>query len=141
MKNQNIQSEKVPSGLSSHHSHAKVVGNLVFISGLIARLKNQDEIPGINLDMSGNIVSADIEKQFEAIMKNLQYILDELNLSLHDIVDVTVFLTDIKRDFKTFNKIYGTYFKDILPARTTVEVSRFPSPVTIEMKFIAYIKQ
>ncbi len=137
---QSIHSEKVPSGISSHHCHAKVVGNFVFISGLIARLKNEEDIPGIVLDEQGNIIHSDVEKQFGAIMKNLQFILDELSLSISDIVDVTVFLTDIKKDFKKFNEVYGTYFNHILPARTTVEVSRFPSPVTIEVKFIAYIK-
>lgn len=124
-------------GKSSFHPHARILGDFVYVSGLIARVKDQQSIPGVVLDENGNIISQDIVLQFHAIMKNLKAILKEAESSIEKVVDVTVFLTDIDRDFKRFNEVYGEYFNNIFPCRTTVEVNKFPSPVSIEIKVIA----
>ena len=96
-----------------------------------------DQIPGVDYNEKGEITGFDIEKQFVATIENLEIVLKECGSSLENVVDITVFLTDIQRDFKKFNAIYGKYFGHINPARTTVEVSKFPSPVNIELKVIA----
>jgi 2-aminomuconate deaminase len=137
MENIEINTDKMPDGKSSFHPHARVVGDFIYISGLIARMKGESEIPGVKLDVSGKPISQDIEAQFRAIMKNLGFILAEAGSSIEKVIDVTVFLTNIERDFQKFNAVYGEYFGKILPCRTTVEVSRFPSPVSIEIKVIA----
>lgn len=137
MINQAINSEKVPDGASAFHPHARRVGDLLFVSGTIARKKDQSEIPGVTLDANGQVLSYDIEVQTRATIDNLRSILEAAGTKFENIVDVTVFLTNIKNDFQAFNRVYGESFKDILPSRTTVEVSRFPSPVAIEIKVIA----
>ena len=127
----------MPDGKKSFHPHARVVGDFIYISGLIARLRDQSDIPGVLLDENGRVISQDVVAQFKAIMLNLDIILKEAGSSLEKVVDITVFMTNIEKDFKMFNDVYGEYFAEILPSRTTVEVSRFPSPVSIEIKVIA----
>ena len=135
----NIISNKLDNPLSSFHPHAKKIGNLIFISGIIPKQKDQKLIPGCIYDEHNNVTSHDIKLQFHATIKNLESILLDSNSSLENVIDITVFLTDIKRDFQKFNTAYGEVFQKILPARTTVEVSRLPSPVCIELKVIAHI--
>jgi 2-aminomuconate deaminase len=125
--------------ISSFHPHAKKVGNLIFISGIIPKQKDQKLIPGCIYDERNNVIGHDVKTQFHATIQNLKSILIDSNSSFENVVDITVFLTDIKRDFKLFNEAYGEVFQNILPARTTVEVSRLPSPVCIELKVIAHI--
>jgi 2-aminomuconate deaminase len=137
MNNIEINSIFVPDGKKSFHPHARVVGDFIYISGLIARLRDQSDIPGVLLDENGRVISQDVVAQFKAIMLNLDIILKEAGSSLEKVVDITVFMTNIEKDFKMFNDVYGEYFAEILPSRTTVEVSRFPSPVSIEIKVIA----
>lgn len=137
MINKEINTEKMPDGSSSFHPHARIVGDFVYVSGLIARQKDKQDIPGVVLGAAGKPVSQDVVAQFHAMMKNLTYILEEAGTNLEKVIDVTVFLTNIERDFKPFNTVYGEYFDKIKPCRTTVEVSKFPSPVSIEIKVIA----
>lgn len=139
MRNQIILTDKLDNPLSSHHPHARIVGNFIFISGIIPKQKCQKLIPGCIYDEDENVIGHDVKTQFHATIKNLESILLESNSSLKNVVDITVFLTDIKRDFKLFNEAYGEVFQKILPARTTVEVSHLPSPVCIELKVIAHI--
>lgn len=134
-----INTPKVPDGTNSFHPHARRVGDFIYISGLIARMAGEKDIPGVEMDEKGNVISYNLERQVRATLKNLQFILEEAGSSLEKVIDITVFLTDIEKDFKTFNRVYGEYFKEINPCRTTVEVSRFPSPVNIEIKCIAIV--
>ena len=137
MLNQAIITPYLPDPAASFHPHARRVGDFIYISGLIARLAGKDKIPGVEINSEGKVDSYDIEAQTRAIFKNLKYILEAANSSMDKVIDVTVFLTNIEKDFKIFNKIYGEYLGEVNPCRTTVEVSRFPSPVNIEMKIIA----
>lgn len=139
MNYENIISNKLDNPLSSFHPHAKIVGNLIFVSGIIPKQKDQNLIPGCIYDKHHNIIDHDVKEQFEATIKNLREVLDDSGSSLEKVIDVTVFLTDLKRDFQIFNTAYGEVFQKILPARTTVEVTRLPSPVCIELKVIAHI--
>jgi 2-aminomuconate deaminase len=125
-----------PVGL---YPHARKVGNLLFLSGVGPREKNTKKIPGVELDENENIIAYDIAAQCRSVFQNVRYILEEAGSSWEKIVDVTVFLTNMKDDFQTYNRIYAEYFKDNLPCRTTVEINRLPTPIAIELKVIATI--
>jgi 2-aminomuconate deaminase len=133
-----IQSDKAPDPVGAY-PHAKRVGNLLFLSGVGPRKKGSKEIPGVTLDTEGNIISYNIEEQCHAVFQNVKFILEASGSSWDKLVDVTVFLTNMKKDFPLFNKIYGEYFKESQPCRTTVEVNALPTPIAIELKCIAVI--
>jgi len=117
--------------------HAKRVGNLLFLSGIGPRKRGAKDIPGVTLDGKGDIASYDFEKQCRAVFDNVRLVLEDAGSGWDRIVDVTVFLTSMKADFALYNKLYGEYFKDNQPARTTVEVNRLPTPIAIELKVVA----
>jgi 2-aminomuconate deaminase len=126
-----------PVGL---YPHARRVGNLLFLSGVGPRKKGSKEIPGVTLDQQGNIISYDIEQQCHAVFQNVRYVLEASGSRWENLVDVTVFLTNMKDDFAKYNKIYAEYFKDSQPCRTTVEINALPTPIAIELKCIATIE-
>jgi len=133
-----IESSKAPEPVGLY-PHARKVGNLLFLSGVGPRERGKKEIPGVELDANGNIVSYDIETQCHSVFRNIKYILEDSGSSWDKIVDVQVFLTNMKDDFKTYNRIYADYFKDNLPCRTTIEINCLPTPIAIELKVIATI--
>jgi 2-aminomuconate deaminase len=133
-----IHSSKAPEPVGLY-PHARKVGNLLFLSGVGPREKGSKKIPGVELDENGNILSYDIATQCHSVFQNIRYILEEAGSSWDKIVDVTVFLTNMKDDFKTYNKIYAEYFKDNLPCRTTLGITALPTPIAIELKVIATI--
>lgn len=133
-----INSSKAPEPVGLY-PHARRVGNLLFLSGVGPRTRGTKEIPGVELDAQGNIISYDIETQCRSVFQNVRYILEAAGSSWENIVDVTVFLTNMKADFQTYNKIYAEYFKENLPCRTTVEINSLPTPIAIELKVIATI--
>lgn len=134
-----INSEKAPEPVGLY-PHARRVGNLLFLSGVGPRERGTKEIPGVDLDENGEIVSHDIAAQCHSVFKNVRLILEAAGSSWDQIVDVTVFLTNMRDDFKTYNQIYAAYFKDNQPCRTTVEISSLPTPIAIELKVIAAIE-
>ena len=134
-----IDSEKAPKPVGAY-PHARKVGNLLFLSGVGPRKSNSKKIPGVVIDKAGNIISHDIEAQCHSVFKNVRIILEEAGSNWNNLVDVTVFLTDMYKDFETYNRIYAEYFKDNQPCRTTVEVSSLPTPIAIELKCIAIIE-
>lgn len=121
------------------YPHARRVGNLLFLSGVGPRERGTKKIPGVELDEQGNILRYDIETQCRSVFQNVRYILEDAGSSWDSLVDVTVFLTNMKDDFATYNRIYAEYFKDNQPCRTTVEVNKLPTPIAIELKCIAMI--
>jgi len=121
------------------YPHARRVGNLLFLSGVGPRQAGTDQIPGVTLDAQGDILHYDIESQCHAVFRNVRRILEEAGSSWEKLVDVTVFLTDIRRDFARYNALYADYFQDCQPCRTTVEINRLPTPIAIELKCIATI--
>ena len=133
-----FMSEKAPKPVGSY-PHARKVGNLLFLSGVGPRKQNSNEIPGVNMDKDGNVISHDIEAQCHAVFNNIKNILEESGSKWDNLVDVTVFLTDIERDFDKYNRIYADYFKSNQPSRTTVGVTSLPTPIAIELKCIATI--
>jgi 2-aminomuconate deaminase len=133
-----IHADKAPEPVGLY-PHARKVGNLLFLSGVGPRKKGSKEIAGVTLDEKGNIVHYDIEQQCHAVFQNVRYILEASGSRWENLVDVTVFLTNMKHDFPIFNKIYAEYFKENQPCRTTVEVNALPTPIAIELKCIAVI--
>ena len=131
-----LNSDKAPEPVGLY-PHARKVGNLLFLSGVGPREKGTKKIPGVELDDNGEILSYDIEKQCHSVFQNVRYVLEASGSSWDKLVDVTVFLTNMKDDFATYNKIYAEYFKDNLPCRTTVEINSLPTPIAIELKCIA----
>ena len=133
-----FESEKAPKPIGAY-PHARKIGKLLFLSGIGPRKRNSNEIPGVELDKDGNVISHDIVTQCHSVFNNIRIILEESGSNWNNLVDVTVFLTDMRRDFDTFNRIYANYFKNNQPCRTTVEVTSLPTPIAIELKCIATI--
>ena len=133
-----LYSDRAPKAVGAY-PHARRVGNLLFLSGVGPRKLNSKSIPGVELDAEGNIISYDIEVQCRSVFDNVRYIVEDCGSSWDKIVDVTVFLTNMKDDFKTYNKLYAEYFKDNQPCRTTCEINCLPTPIAIELKVIATI--
>jgi 2-aminomuconate deaminase len=138
MKSEKFNSQKAPEPVGLY-PHARQVGNLLFLSGVGPRERGKKEIPDVIVDDNGNIVSYDIEAQCHSVFTNVKAILEESGSSWDKLVDVTVFLTNMKDDFATYNKIYAEYFKENQPCRTTVEINCLPTPIAIELKCIATI--
>ncbi|HEX8316275.1 MAG TPA: four helix bundle protein, partial [Flavisolibacter sp.] len=121
------------------YPHARKVGNLLFLSGIGSRSAIDNKIPGLVQDENGNIIAYDIEAECHSVFANVKAVLEASGSSWEKIVDVTVFLTNMKKDFPAYNKIYGEYFNTIEACRTTVEVKSLPTPIAIELKVIATI--
>ncbi len=134
-----INSSKAPEPVGLY-PHARRVGNLLFLSGVGPRERGTKTIPGVELNDAGEIVSYDIETQCRSVFQNVRYIVEDAGSSWEQIVDVTVYLTNMKDDFATYNRIYAEYFADNQPCRTTVEVNKLPTPIAIELKVIATIE-
>ena len=117
--------------------HARRVGNLLFLSGIGPRLRGSKEIPGVTFDAAGNVVAKDIIAQCESVFANVRAILEDAGTTWERLVDVTVFLTDMKTDFEAYNRLWALHFRDAQPCRTTVEVNCLPTPIAIELKCIA----
>jgi len=132
-----IISNKAPEPVGPY-PHARHVGPFIFVSGMGPRKPGTKDIPGVRLDEDGNIIAHDIEEQTKSTIENIKIVLEHAGSRLEDVVDVTVFLTDMKNDFQRFNKIYGEFFEKIGPTRTTVEVRSLPTPIAVELKVIAY---
>jgi 2-aminomuconate deaminase len=125
-----------PVGL---YPHARRVGNLLFLSGIGPRERGSSAIPGVVLDANGNVESYDFERQCHSVFRNVRAVLEEAGSDWSKLVDVTVFLTNMKRDFAVYNALYAEYFQDNQPCRTTVEILSLPTPIAIELKCIATI--
>ncbi len=138
--NDSFSSDKAPDPVGSY-PHARKVGNLLFLSGVGPRKKGAKEIPGVTFDKNKNFISYNIEEQCHSVFQNVKFILEASGSKWENLIDITVYLTNMKDDFSTFNKIYAEYFPDkaTQPCRTTVEVNALPTPIAIELKCIAVV--
>ena len=143
MSDNRFNTKKAPKPVGLY-PHARKASNLLFLSGVGPRTAGTGEhdsgVPGLKLDHNGNFEEFDFEAQVHSVFNNVKEILEASGSDWNDLIDVTVFLTNMKRDFKTFNKIYAEYFKENQPCRTTVEVSSLPTPIAIELKCVAEVK-
>ena len=138
MKDQIFNSDRAPKAVGLY-PHARRIGNLLFLSGVGPRKVGEKEIPGVTLNDNGEIISYDIETQCHSVFQNIRYILEDSGSCWENMIDVQVFLTNMKDDFETYNRIYAKYFKDVQPCRTTIEIKSLPTPIAIELKIIATI--
>ena len=139
MNGEKFNSDRAPQAVGLY-PHARKVANILYLSGVGPRKAGQTDIPGVTLNERGEIESYDIEIQCHSVFDNIRFILEDAGSSWDNIVDVQVFLTNMKDDFNTYNKIYAEYFKDNQPCRTTIEIKSLPTPIAIELKVIATIK-
>lgn len=136
---ESIVSNRAPEPVGAF-PHARRVGNLLFLSGIGPRKRGTKVIPGVTFDDAGNVASYDITQQTLSVFENVRTVLEDAGATWNNIVDVTVFLTDMKRDFATFNKLYAEHFAGPdrpNPTRTTIEVGALPTPIAVELKVIA----
>lgn len=133
-----IKTENAAKPLGAY-PHARRVGNLLFLSGIGSRSAIDNSIPGLVQDENGTITSHNIEAECHSVFANVKAVLEASGSKWNNIVDVTVFLTNMKDDFPVYNKLYGDYFKDVEACRTTIEVKSLPTPIAIELKVIATI--
>ena len=138
MSNSKIEVAAAPKPMGLY-PHARKVGNLLFLSGIGPRDPETDAIPGLELDKHGQFKSFDFAAQCHSVFKNVKTVLEASGANWDQLVDVTVFLVDMKRDFHIYNKIYAEYFKDNQPCRTTIEIKALPTPIAIELKIISTI--
>lgn len=134
-----ISTTKAPAPVGAY-PHARRVGNLLFLSGIGPRTPGTNAIPGLELDKNGNFISFDFEAQCKSVFDNVKIVLEESGSKWENLIDVTVFLVNMKRDFHTYNQLYATYFANAQPCRTTVEINSLPTPIAIELKCIATIE-
>src|SRR5210317_1973311 len=138
-----ISTSNAPKPVGAY-PHARKVGNLLFLSGVGPRVQGSDAndsgVPGLKIDHSGNFEEFDFEAQVHSVFANVKAVLEASGSSWEKLVDITVFLVDMKRDFKTFNRIYAEYFKENQPCRTTVAINSLPTPIAIELKCIATVE-
>lgn len=138
MSSKKIDANKAPKPVGSY-PHARKVGNLLFLSGIGPRDPETDGVPGLVQSKSGNYADFDFAAQCHSVFNNVRLVLEASGAKWEDLVDVTVFLTDMKRDFNTYNQIYAEYFKEAQPCRTTVGIDSLPTPIAIELKCIAVL--
>ena len=144
MSNDRIHASDAPKPVGLY-PHSRKVGNLLFLSGVGPRVAGSDAndsgVPGLKLDHNGNFLEFDFEAQVHAVFENVRKILEASGATWNDLVDVQVFLVNMKRDFHTFNRIYAEYFKQNQPCRTTVEINSLPTPIAIELKCVAALPE
>ncbi len=132
-------SERAPEPVGAY-PHARRAGNLLFLSGVGPRARGTDEIPGVTLDADGTVIDVDIEAQCRSCFANVRAVLEDAGGRWEDLVDVLVFLVDMERDFKTYNRVYAEHFAgpgNPNPTRTTIEINRLPTPIAVEVKAVA----
>lgn len=136
--NEKISTDKAPLPVGAY-PHARRAGNFLFLSGIGPRTAGSNIIPGNSYDEAGNLEAYDIEAQCHSVFRNVKTVLEESGSAWDKLIDVTVFLTNMKDDFAAYNRLYAEYFKDNQPCRTTVEIKSLPTPIAIELKCIALI--
>ncbi|MEC9475769.1 MAG: Rid family hydrolase [Planctomycetota bacterium] len=135
--NDATMSDRAPEPVGPY-PHARRAGDFIFLSGVGPRARGQSDIPGVTLDEAGNIVEYCIETQCRSCFENVQKVVEDAGAQWQDVVDVTAFLTNMKEDFGSFNRVYEQYFGEIRPSRTTVEVGALPTPIAVELKVIVH---
>ena len=139
MNNDAFSTDRAPAPVGLY-PHARRVGQLLFLSGVGPRLAGSNEIPGNVYAANGEVSGYDIEAQCRSVFDNVRSILEAAGCRWEDLVDVTVYLTNMKQDFETFNRLYAEYFSTNQPCRTTMEINALPTPIAIELKCVASIQ-
>ncbi len=133
-----VRTDRAPTPVGAY-PHARRVGQWLFLSGVGPRAPGNQAIPGNLHDADGRLIAYDIEAQCRQVFANVRAVLEASGAAWTDLVDVTVFLTDMSRDFATYNRLYAEHFAGVEACRTTVGVSTLPTPIAIELKCIAVL--
>ncbi|WP_243041567.1 RidA family protein [Dyella sedimenti] len=134
-----VRTDQAPAPVGAY-PHARRVGNLLFLSGVGPRRPGDNVIPGNVYDAQGRLVGYDIEAQCHQVFANVRAILEASGARWDALVDVTVFLTDMARDFAAYNRLYAEYFAGVDACRTTLGITALPTPIAIELKCVAALK-
>lgn len=135
---QEFHSSRAPEPVGLY-PHARRAGDFLYLSGVGPRQRGSKNIPGVELNPDGTIHSYNIETQCRSVFANVKAILEDAGASWEQLVDVTVYLTNMKADFPTYNQLWAEYFKENRPCRTTLEIGALPTPIAIELKCVAYL--
>ena len=135
-----VHTDTAPAPVGAY-PHARRVGNLLFLSGVGSRTPGSNEIPGNVYDDAGRMLSYDIEAQCRQVFANVRAILEASGARWEDLVDVTVYLTDIERDFAVYNRVYAEHFAKVQPCRTTLGITALPTSIAIELKCVAAVSR
>jgi len=140
--NQSIEASSAPRPMG-HYPHARRVGDLLFLSGIGPRDAGDNSIPGNEHSSDGSVAAYDIVKQAHSVFANVRAVLAASGASLNDLIDVTVYLTDMTRDFRAYNAVWAEYFPDATraPCRTTLGITALPTPIAIELKCVARVPE
>jgi 2-aminomuconate deaminase len=131
-----VRTDTAPAPVGAY-PHARRVGDLLFLSGVGPREPGTNQIPGNVYDTEGKLIGYDIERQCHQVFANVRAVLEASGARWEDLVDVTVFLTDMTRDFPVYNRLYAEYFGSVNACRTTLGITALPTPIAIELKCIA----
>ncbi len=137
-----IHADAAPKAVG-RYPHARRVGQLLFLSGIGPRTPGSDAIPGNTHDADGRLVGYDIVAQCHSVFANVRAVLEASGAGWGDLVDVTVYLTDMARDFRAYNAVWAEYFPDVAaaPCRTTLGITALPTPIAIELKCVAALPE
>ena len=135
-----IRADDAPKPVGAY-PHARRVGNLLFLSGIGPRDPATNAIPGNVYVAAGNLVRHDIEAQCRAVFANVRTVLEASGARWEDLIDVTVYLTDMQRDFAAYNRVYAEHFGTAQPCRTTLGITALPTPIAIELKCVAALAE
>jgi 2-aminomuconate deaminase len=135
-----VRTSKAPAPVGAY-PHARRVGDLLFLSGVGPRQPHDNAIPGNVHDAQGTLVAYDIEAQCRQVFANVRAVLEASGARWEDLVDVTVYLTDMARDFPAYNRLYAEYFAGVDACRTTLGITALPTPIAIELKCVASLSQ
>jgi 2-aminomuconate deaminase len=138
--NEIVRTDAAPKPVGAY-PHARRVGNLLFLSGVGPRSARDNSIPGNVYGADGVLLAYDIAAQCHSVFANVRAILEASGARWEDLVDVTVYLTDMAHDFATYNRLYAEYFRDSQPCRTTLGITALPTPIAIELKCIAAVPE
>ena len=133
-----VRTDAAPAPVGAY-PHARRVGNLLFLSGVGPRQPGTNAIPGNVHDADGKLVACDIEAQCRQVFANVRAVLEAAGTRWENLVDVTVFLTDMARDFATYNRLYAEHFAGVDACRTTLGITALPTPIAIELKCVVVL--
>lgn len=131
-----VNTDKAPAPVGAY-PHARRVGNLLFLSGVGSRTPGSDAVPGNVYAADGTVLDYDIEAQCRQAFANVRAVLQASGSRWEDLVDVTVFLTNMQRDFAAYNRLYAEHFAGLDACRTTIGIAALPTPIAIELKCVA----
>ena len=133
-----VRTDRAPAPVGAY-PHARRVGQWLYLSGVGPREPGSQAIPGNVHDAEGRLTGYDIEAQCRQVFANVRAVLEASGAAWTDLVDVSVFLTDLPRDFAAYNRLYAEHFAGVDACRTTVGVSALPTPIAIELKCVAVL--